>query len=73
MRNVDKQKMIKRKREPYFPVSTGFKFQQLAVVLLPIPPFLLPPPALPLPLGINYWSVVNLPLTRPESGSRYTL
>lgn len=44
MRNVDKQKMIKRKREPYFPVSTGFKFQQLAVVLLPIPPFLLPPP-----------------------------
>ena len=44
MRNVDKQKMIKRKRERYFPVSTGFKFQQLAVVLLPIPPFLLPPP-----------------------------
>ena len=72
MRNVDKQKMRKRKREPHFPVSTGFKFQQLAVVLFPLPP-LPPTPALPLPLGINYWSVVNLPLTRPESGSRYTL
>ena len=56
MRNVDKQKMIKRKREPYFPVSTGFKFQQLAVVLLPIPPSPpLPPPRITTahcPLGL---------------------